>query len=244
MGEGMQWCRADPRRSRGVSGLANVGMHCIATGLASVPASLDAAAIRAPEVTRAIGVAIPGDKLQPLPPCFVTCFSLAAACCAHCCAQALGLNINLRVASGQKSACLRFMYQQSPVRCIFKSGAEHIRGIGQCAWHQRVCHVPVGADILSAGLPCHAFSTMRARTGKSACTGRDEDHPEFSLIIEDFPKLLVARRPGQRAAATSFSLTSFPLRDPAPATIVGCRHRHVSPWEGGRRHVRFVLAHA
>lgn len=100
------------------------------------------------------------------------------------------------MASERKEVCQQWMLSHTGVRCVFETAEHHVKGFGFCARHRRQCRVPVGADILSAGLPCHAVSRMRARSGQTVCTGEDREHPEFSLIMDEFPRLIQERQPG------------------------------------------------
>jgi hypothetical protein len=92
--------------------------------------------------------------------------------------------------------CKRFMDSFTSDICFFDDISDHQAGQGWCTRHGRTCHLPPSPDILSAGLPCHAFSSMRNKSGNTQNTGSVENHSEFELVMNLFPDLVKAREPG------------------------------------------------
>ena len=83
-----------------------------------------------------------------------------------------------------------------PQGCIFASAQEHTRGAGHCLTHIRECKLKTTCDLMSAGLPCHPFSFMRYKGGKTQDSSAVQEHSEYRLVMEDFPAAVASRKPG------------------------------------------------
>jgi hypothetical protein len=62
---------------------------------------------------------------------------------------------------------------------------------------------------VTAGLSCHPFSAQRFKQGTTKNTGRAEDHDEYSTVVDDFPRMIESRKPGDRLFACLTLLEFF-----------------------------------
>ena len=109
--------------------------------------------------------------------------------------QAIAADAKMMLACDRKPVSHRIVPKTGA--CMFRLSRDHVAGRGSCVTHGGItCHIPPGSDLLSAGLPCHPFSTMRVKTGTGPRSSSAETHEEYGVVMHDFVNALRTRRPG------------------------------------------------
>ena len=118
------------------------------------------------------------------------------------CTQTLNMNIDFVAASDLKKHSRKFLDANHSYQHIFCSAFDHVGGKGVCEVHstaarQAVCSIPHHkADLVVAGLPCPPFSRLRSRTGGSASLSTPQEHPEYTVVFEEFEAMVASYSPG------------------------------------------------
>jgi len=118
---------------------------------------------------------------------------------ASCPCQAMQIGVNFTAVAEKKPLAQRILSKTCGDACLFNDLAQlGLASSSECLRHtdRRHCNLATNIDVISAGLPCHPFSFARYTGGTSQNTGPTEQHEEYTLVMETFPEVIRARRPG------------------------------------------------
>ena len=111
--------------------------------------------------------------------------------------QGLGIDHEYQAACERNPSAKAFIRANAPTcKVIYKTTVEHIAGVGRNVLDPNVIvdTSRMKSDLLDSGLSGKPFTTCRQKSGITAATGSVEGHEGFSMVFQDFPRMLATNR--------------------------------------------------